>query len=567
MKDSPTQTVEREEDASPGEETMDLSWKGATPKVREEEEEEREEVREEEEEEEEPGRQTDPEENDRDGSESGGPEAAESLVKTERVDDQDKSEDQKVDDHELDGQVMDSEDAGVEKEDDSVDYGEEDMFIDAQDSPINYAKYDSPMPPDGGALAGWNGSQRAGQGSSKLTCDICGLACVSLNVLLVHKRSHTGERPFHCQQCGASFTQKGNLLRHIKLHSGEKPFKCPMCSYACRRRDALSGHLRTHSVEKPYKCNHCGRSYKQRSSLEEHRERCHVYMQSKSDSERAGDEVRSNGGRGQGGVERAILLDRLASNVAKRKSTMPQKFVGETPVCLDLCFKREPGVHQSGSDPPRSSPTPEGLHAHPPDADQPHHKSFPLQLAASVAPLALTNGGKLERGVHQPSLLPHPTTPLDSPQHHPHPDGGGPQSRHASGLLHHQQQHHQSLPFSLNHLLVPGVANTGGLHFPLHPHHPSHLPPHLVHQPPLPPPHAVPPHEVLRVVQGKGEPAGAYMCSHCRVLFLDYVMFTIHMGCHGFRDPLECNLCGHLSRDRYEFSSHIARGEHYLEIK
>ncbi|MGH0151065.1 UNVERIFIED_CONTAM: hypothetical protein FKN15_057433 [Acipenser sinensis] len=34
-------------------------------------------------------------------------------------------------------------------------------------------------------------------------------------------------------------------------------------------------------VEKPYKCNHCGRSYKQRSSLEEHKERCHVYMQSK----------------------------------------------------------------------------------------------------------------------------------------------------------------------------------------------------------------------------------------------------------------------------------------------
>ncbi|XP_062400273.1 DNA-binding protein Ikaros-like isoform X2 [Sardina pilchardus] len=575
MKDSPTQTVERDEDACPGEETMDLTWKGATPKVREEEEEEREEEEreEEEEEEEEPSRQTDPEENDRDGSESGGPEA-ESLVKTEQVDDHD----QRVDDRELDGQTMDSEEAGAEKEDDSVDYGEEDMFIDAQDSPINYAKYDSPTPPDGGGLTGWNGSQRTAQGSSsKLTCDICGLACVSLNVLLVHKRSHTGERPFHCQQCGASFTQKGNLLRHIKLHSGEKPFKCPMCSYACRRRDALSGHLRTHSVEKPYKCNHCGRSYKQRSSLEEHRERCHVYMQSRSDPQRGGEEVSSNGGRAQGGVERAILLDRLASNVAKRKSTMPQKFVGETPVCLDLCFKREPGVHQSGSDPPRSSSTPEGLHGPPSDAEQPHHnKSFPLQLgttAGTAAPLALTNGGKTERGAHQPSHH-HPMAALDSPQHpHLHHDGG-PRSRHPSGLLQHhqqQQQQHPSLPFSLSHLLVPGVTAAGGLPFPMHHphHHPPHLAPHLVHQPPpLAPPHGgVPPHEVLRVVQGKGEPAGAYMCSHCRVLFLDYVMFTIHMGCHGFRDPLECNLCGHLSRDRYEFSSHIARGEHYLEIK
>ncbi|XP_023799009.1 zinc finger protein Eos-like [Cyanistes caeruleus] len=84
--------------------------------------------------------------------------------------------------------------------------------------------------------------------NGKLQCDICGMLCIGPNVLMVHKRSHTGERPFQCQQCGASFTQKGNLLRHIKLHSGEKPFKCPLCSYACRRRDALSGHLRTHSA-------------------------------------------------------------------------------------------------------------------------------------------------------------------------------------------------------------------------------------------------------------------------------------------------------------------------------
>lgn len=28
--------------------------------------------------------------------------------------------------------------------------------------------------------------------TAKLKCDICGLGCVSLNVLVVHKRSHTG---------------------------------------------------------------------------------------------------------------------------------------------------------------------------------------------------------------------------------------------------------------------------------------------------------------------------------------------------------------------------------------
>lgn len=68
--------------------------------------------------------------------------------------------------------------------------------------------------------------------------------------------------------------------------------------------------------------------------------------------------------------------------------------------------------------------------------------------------------------------------------------------------------------------------------------------------------------EVFRVVDGEGRAVRSFRCEHCRVLFLDHVMFTIHMGCHGFRQPFECNICGYRSQDRYEFSSHIVRGEH-----
>ncbi|CAO2645153.1 Zinc finger protein Aiolos [Lemmus lemmus] len=161
--------------------------------------------------------------------------------------------------------------------------------------------------------------------SGKMNCDVCGLSCISFNVLMVHKRSHTGERPFQCNQCGASFTQKGNLLRHIKLHTGEKPFKCHLCNYACQRRDALTGHLRTHSVEKPYKCEFCGRSYKQRSSLEEHKERCRTFLQNSDLGDATSVEARHI--KAEMGSERALVLDRLASNVAKRKSSMPQKFI------------------------------------------------------------------------------------------------------------------------------------------------------------------------------------------------------------------------------------------------
>uniref|UniRef100_A0A8C7EU34 IKAROS family zinc finger 1 n=1 Tax=Neovison vison TaxID=452646 RepID=A0A8C7EU34_NEOVI len=72
--------------------------------------------------------------------------------------------------------------------------------------------------------------------------------------------------------------------------------------------------------------------------------------------------------------------------------------------------------------------------------------------------------------------------------------------------------------------------------------------------------------DAFRVIGTSGEPMKVYKCEPCRVLFLDHVMYTIHMGCHGFRDPFECNMCGYHSQDRYEFSSHITRGEHRFHM-
>ncbi|KAJ0064289.1 hypothetical protein NL108_001607, partial [Boleophthalmus pectinirostris] len=177
--------------------------------------------------------------------------------------------------------------------------------------------------------------------NGKLQCEVCGMICIGPNVLMVHKRSHTGERPFQCTQCGASFTQKGNLLRHIKLHSGEKPFKCPICNYACRRRDALAGHLRTHAVSsptvgKPFKCSYCSRSYKQQSTLEEHLERCHNYLKS-LDNQAAGGTLTTHDKSVkvetitktmlQPSNDKIQFAERLSISMTKRKRSTPQKFL------------------------------------------------------------------------------------------------------------------------------------------------------------------------------------------------------------------------------------------------
>ncbi|XP_042530132.1 zinc finger protein Aiolos isoform X1 [Dipodomys spectabilis] len=395
--------------------------------------------------------------------------------------------------------------------------------------------------------------------SGKLNCDVCGLSCISFNVLMVHKRSHTGERPFQCNQCGASFTQKGNLLRHIKLHTGEKPYKCHLCNYACQRRDALTGHLRTHSVEKPYKCEFCGRSYKQRSSLEEHKERCRTFLQSSDLGDAASVEARHI--KTEMGSERALVLDRLASNVAKRKSSMPQKFIGEKRQCFDgnynsnYMYEKESEIIQTRMMDHTINNAISYLGAEalrPLVQTPPAPTSEMVPVISSMYPIALT---RAEMSNGTPQELEKKTTHLPE-KSLPSERGLSPNnSGHDSTDTDSNHEERQSQLYQQSHLVLPRARNG----IPLLKELPRSY--DLLKPPPICP------RDSINVISKEGEVMDVFRCDHCRVLFLDYVMFTIHMGCHGFRDPFECNMCGYRSHDRYEFSSHIARGEHRVMLK
>ncbi|XP_046885647.1 DNA-binding protein Ikaros isoform X2 [Hypomesus transpacificus] len=263
----------------------------------------------------------------------------------------------------------------------------------------------------------------------------------------------------------------------------------------------------------------------------------------------------------QTGSDRALVLDRLANNVAKRKSTMPQKFVGEKRLS-DLSFEAggggelmQPHVIDQAINSAISYLGAESLRplvqtSPASSSDVATGPMFPLHKPPSEGPTANHGLSAKDSAAENLLLLSKSKSASSEKDGSPSPSGqdstdtesnneeragvGGP------GLI-----------YLTNHITSGGRNGV--------------MP--LVKEEQQRQYEAIRANmemvsECFKVVGGDGEQIRAYRCEHCRVLFLDHVMYTIHMGCHGFRDPFECNLCGHRSQDRYEFSSHMTRGEH-----
>ena len=106
----------------------------------------------------------------------------------------------------------------------------------------------------GGGGGGRSGDVGAASSGDPNECIICHRVLSCRSALLMHYRTHTGERPYRCRLCGRTFTTKGNLKTHMAVHrgriaglaaSGAGQHRCRVCRRDFPGSVALQQHVRT----------------------------------------------------------------------------------------------------------------------------------------------------------------------------------------------------------------------------------------------------------------------------------------------------------------------------------
>ncbi|GBN59159.1 Zinc finger protein 572 [Araneus ventricosus] len=106
-------------------------------------------------------------------------------------------------------------------------------------------------------------------------CSECWKSFSRKDYLVVHYRTHTGEKPYPCDRCDKCFSTKCNLTTHLRTHTREKPYSCDQCDKSFSQKSNLDTHRRTHTGERPYKCTLCENAFTTSGNLKVHYKNVH----------------------------------------------------------------------------------------------------------------------------------------------------------------------------------------------------------------------------------------------------------------------------------------------------
>ncbi|XP_028651072.1 zinc finger protein Pegasus [Erpetoichthys calabaricus] len=354
--------------------------------------------------------------------------------------------------------------------------------------------------------------------------------------MLVDGFERTYDGKLKCRYCNYASKGTARLIEHIRIHTGEKPHRCHLCPFASAYERHLEAHMRSHTGEKPYKCELCSFRCSDRSNLSHHRRRRHKMLPIK-------------------GTRSAIANKKMLSVLQKKSSNLaysrrllinfsPPSMVVQKPDYLNDFSHELPSLQaeayesiaktqvSGGSGTSSISRDPQDLMVENPlnqlSTLAGQLSSLPPESQTPVSPDVVACRDEKPFLIQQSSA-----PPVTSGVSTSAAQSSSPTSPDPRPLPHNQRNYSPVAGPSSEHSAqtsTPSISNS---------------------QPSTPTP-ALP-------VQ---DPQLLHHCQHCDTYFADNILYTIHMGCHGYENPFQCNICGCKCKNKYDFACHFARGQH-----
>ncbi|XP_052607586.1 zinc finger protein Pegasus-like [Peromyscus californicus insignis] len=335
------------------------------------------------------------------------------------------------------------------------------------------------------------------------------------------ERTWDGKR--QCPYCGYASERTERLVEHTRVHTGEKPHRCRLCPFASAYERYLEAHMRSHTGEKPYKCELCAYRCNYRSNLAHHRRRRHKLLPLTAPRASFTGMKTWGSPQGKSHVEegkRGLLIALGPPSVVLQKPDHPGDFTHKVPSVRNDFYGSMGKANVCGL---------------PRDPEELLLVDSPLNQMSTLAGLL--------------SRLPPENQNLASPD--------GDSSLEENLFMIQQPSAQGRTPQSSPIVLEP------------------QLPPFSQRDcSPFAGPSSQPSGRTSTSIFGNSQPSTPaltlpmedpqllYHCQHCDTYFADNVLYTIHMGCHGYDNPFQCNICGHNCKNKYDFACHFARGQH-----